>query len=557
MEPRMRFRILSVVSLISVLSACNDRDIPQLKGRYQGFSTTGSVQTQVIAQIPEFTTQGKTKIVIFKIYPTLASAAGEQYSLTVFEKGEIELRAPQIPSGSVRLHLNNNCATGSLASQEISTCWEPGKLRLTINETANLDKSTTVDLTLDESLPPMAMSRSYSLDELVGRAKFINYSVSQEAERLFQAKKNIGVARGNLLPKLSLKALIGVATGDYLSAVGTVLPFLFPGNWYKWEASKDLYQAEKSSFASLRGNEMNMVEGLYYLVLRDQVVLEQLKAHIAWLKQIQATMLRSEQVGTLPSGTADYFGTSIASLERDRIGFESLVKIQYGQLAQATALPVIGGISSLAPVAFSDLSKVSPLDPSVFYKTAQDKSYEVKSLGFLLQAAKHSQQESYYDFFNLEGTNGLGFGTPYQIQVSQSQQSEINKKTNETMSLIELQSAMVASDFNSALESYQLALAGKSTTEKRLNWLMSRLLQGDGAIDVEEFVNQLTDLQFKRIGFIADQATSIQMWLMASAKLNRLLLAGYYSDLEAAIPEEPKEKPVMNNSNNNFNGGGN
>ena len=547
----MTFRILSIISLVLLLTACENKDLPKLKGRYQGFLTTGQLKTQVITQIPDFSTVGNTKVIVFKIYPTLASAVGEQYSLAILDKGSIELKAPQIMSGSALLSLNKNCATGSVGSQNISTCWDQGKFNLVINDTTSPEKNTAIDLNLDDSLPPLATNRSFSLDELAGRAKYINYSVSQEAERVFQAKQNIGVARGNLLPRLNLKSLLGIATGDFLSAVGSVLPFLFPNNWYKWEASKELYQAEKTSFASLRGNEMNMVEGLYYLILRDQIVLERLKAHIVWMKQIQESVRRAEEARTIPQGTADYFGTSIALLEKDRINFEALIKTQYGQLAQATALPPLNGITGLMLVNVPDLTGIPPIDPSVFYKDAQEKSFEVKSLGFLLEAAKYSQQEIYFNFFDLEGSNGIGFGTPYQIRVSQSQQNEISKKTDETMSLIELQSSIVANDYNSALESYQLALSGRKASEKRLNWLITQLLQGDGVIDGEEFVNQLTDVQYKIIGFIADQATSTQMWLMANSKRNRLLLNGYYSDLEAAIPDEPVEK---SNNSSSFNG---
>lgn len=547
----MTFRILSIISLALLLTACEDKDLPKLKGRYQGFITTGLVKTQVIAQIPDYTTVGKSKVVIFKIYSTLASAVGEQYILTILDKGSVELKAPQISSGSALLSINKTCAAGGTGLQNISICWDEGKLNLSIDDNSDPEKSITISLNLDNSLPPAATNKVFSLDELAGRAKYINYSVSQEAERVFQAKQNIGVARGNLLPKLNLKSLLGLVTGDYPSAIGSVLPFLFPGNWYKWEASKELYKAEKTSFASLRGNEMNMVEGLYYLILRDQIVLERLKTHIVWMKQIQNSIHSAEKAGTIPQGSADYFGTSIALLEKDRINFEVLIKIEYGQLAQATALPPLNGITGLMPVNAPDLASISPIDPSAFYKYAQEKSFEIKSLGFLLEAAKYSQKEIYFNFFDLEGTNGIGFGTPYQIRVSKSQQNEIRKKTDETMSLIELQSSIVAGEYNSALESHQLALSGRKASEKRLTWIVNRMLQGDGIDDGEEFVNQLTDVQYKIVNFIADQATSTQMWLMANAKQNRLLLNGYYSDLEAALPEEPAPK---SNNNNAFTG---
>ena len=547
-------KLISIFSLTLLLAACEDGDLPKLQGRYQGVQVTRTQKIQVITQVPEFASVGKAKVSIFKIYPTLAMATGDQYSILILDKKTLELKAPQLPPAGVRLSLDKNCATGSNGSQEVSTCWADGKLDFVLTDNSDPEKSVTINLIKDDTLPPIDKNRFYSLDELTGRAKYINYSVSQEAERVFQAKLNIGVARGNLLPRLNLKSLVGIFTGDYLSAVGTVLPFLFPSNWFNWKISKELYQAQRNSFASLRGNEMNSVEGLFYLILRDQIVLERLKKHIAWMKQTQEGLRREEAVGTVPEGAADYFGTSIALMERDRINFETLVRIQYGQLAQGTALPPIEGIAGLVPVVFPPLDNEKPIDPADFYKDAQDKSYEVKSLNFLLQAAKYAKQEIYFSFFDMEGNNGIGFGTPYQIRVAKSQQNEIKKKTDETLSLIELKSSLVTTEYNQALESYRVATSSLRSTEKRLKWIIDRHLQGDGKMDENEFVDQLIDLQYKIISFAADQATSIQVWLMAKSKVNRLLLAGYYSDLEAALPDEPREQQKDeggNSSNSN------
>ncbi|MFA6239130.1 MAG: hypothetical protein WC635_17455 [Bacteriovorax sp.] len=537
-----KFALTKLLALSFVLTSCRDGDLPKLSGRYQGMMTIGNSKTQIITQMPDFKKERKVRTLNFIIYPAMASAVGENYSFKLLDKETIEFKNARLNNGSALLKLDNNCANGASEPQTVAICWEEGKLTLSIKDALIPEKSVLINLNLDNGLSQLESNKILSVDELVGRAKFNNYTVAQESERVFQAQKNIAVARGNLLPKLNLKSLIGLATGDYLSAVETVLPFLFPGNWYRWDTSKELYQAERSSFASLRGNEMSMVEGLYYIILRDQLVLERLKKHIMWMKQIQESIRQSENVGTVVKGTAEYFGTSIANLEKDKLNLEVLVKIQFAQLAHATNLSPINGISGLVPVLTPDLSSLEVADPSAFYKEAQEKSYELKSLDYLLKAAKTSQKEIYFNFFDLEGSSGIGFGTRSQILVSKSQQEEIIKKSEETESLIELQASVVANEYNLALDSYQLAKSNKKLSEKRLNWLISRLLQGDDSIDSEEFVNELTDIQYKILGFAADEATSTQMWLTAKAKLNRLVLKGFYSDLEAALPEGPVKK---------------
>ncbi len=533
--------IFSIILITLFLLSCNG-NLPDLKGRYIGTKTKGREKIQVISQIPEFENIGKTKVLFFKIYPTLASASGDQFNLVISKRGSVIINAPGLPLKGVSLTLaNNNCAIGTEGTFEISACWSTGKIDFYIKDAMAPEKSTALHLVRDENLPTLETNKIYSLDELMGRAKYINYSVSKEAERVLQAKHNIGVARGNLLPKLNIKSLVGIIKGDFISAVGTVLPFLFPSNWFQWKMSKELYKAERNSFASLRGNEMNMVESLYYLILRDQMVLEKLKNQIEWMKKIQETLKKEEEVGTLQSGTSDYFGTSIAILERDKNNFEGLVNIEYGQLAHATALPPLNGIKGLAPMDFLFPENVPPISPEDFFMEAKDKSYEIKSLGFLLNAAKYSEIEVYFDFLDVEGTSGIGFGTPYQIMVSKSKQNEIKMKIEESKSIIELQSSIVATEFNQALENHQLASLGINSSRERVNWIVHRILQGESTVDENELIDQLVDTQYKVIGFIADQATSAQAFLIAKSKMNRLLLKEYYSDLEAALPEEPKK----------------
>jgi hypothetical protein len=543
----MRAKIFSLLIFSFFIVACKDGDIPKLQGRYQGIQITGDQKIQVIAQVPNFTLLGYSKNIIFKIYPTLASSQGDQYSIRILDKKTLELKAPQLPAIGVVLSIANNCASGSEENLKVTACWPEGKFDFIVTNNLKPEKSVVIHLVKDDNLPPISINKIYTLDELLGRAKFINYTVAQRAERVLQAKYKIGVARGNLLPSLNILAIIDtVALGNYLEGIGSLLPFLFPTNWYKWKISKEMYQAERNSFASLRGNEMNAVECLYYLLLRDQIVLERLKKHVAWMKQTQLGLQQEEVVGTVPEGTADYFGTSISLIEKDLVNFTALIKVQFSELAQSTSLPPIQGIAGLVSAEFQALENVLPIDPSAFYKEAQNRSYEVKTLNYLFNIAKYSKQEIYFSFIDISNEyNGLGFGTPFQLRVAKSELDKIKSKIDETLSLIELKANLVATEHNQAIQSYRIATSSLRSTEKRLKSMIDRHLQGNGASGEEDYVNQLVDLQNKVLSFTANQATSVQLWLMAKAKINRLLLKGSYADLEAALPDEPKEASKM------------
>ncbi len=527
----------SVISVIFSVTGCRESDLPQLKGRYQGFEDYRGNKYQVIAEVPDYVSVGESKTVNFKVYPTLGSSRGISYKISIFDETKIELQSGYVLQ-PVILKRNENCAFGDSNLQKIKACWDRDQIEVEIAEQGSVVIS--LKLKRDDNLPPAKdiLSREYTLDELMGRAKFLNYKVSQDAEKVFQARQGIAVARGNLLPKLNVRAVVGVFTGDFMSAVGSALPFLFPSNWFKWLESKEMFQAERLSFASLRGNEMNFVEGLYFVILRDQVVLDKLSKQIDWLKTLQKGMAVKETTGSLPTGTSDYFASSIAPFEKDKLSLQTLIKMEYSFLSQAVALPASNAINSLAPIPMPDLSKIIPVDGRDFFRDAQLKSYEAKALNYLVEATKYAQGEIWFSFMDVEGNGGLGFGTPNQILINKSEQSNLRKKVEEMYSLIESRSVDVAAEHNQALDNYRIATNGFNQISKRTAWLINRHLNGDVSLNENDFVDQLVDLQVKLIGFAADQVTATQVWLTSKSKLDRLLLNGFYDDLEAALPED-------------------
>ncbi len=537
-------RFKTAVILLSGLltlgaSGCKDSDLPALKGRFVGELVEGGNFAQVVAELPGFIASGKRRQLNFAVFATLGSARPGPIGVVVREDRTIQVLSRATPAPGASLVANGTCASGRYDDRPIQLCWTEKKIDLTIGEKSDA-RYMALHLVRSDVLPAApgkdGPSRPYSLDELMGRARFLNYTVSQEAERVFQARQNIKVARGNLLPKLNLKAVVGIFTGDYLSVVGAALPFLFPSNWYRWKSSQALYQAEKSSYASLRGNEMSFVEGLFLLVLRDQKVAALLSEHIAWMRSVQEGLRHEEAAGALPTGVADYLGVSINTIERDRLGFARLYQEELGLLAHAAALPPSLAPTELTGIEFPTLTGVNPVDARDFFKDAQARSFELKTLQFLLQAARYEPGEIIFGFLDPEGAGGLGFGTAPAIRVSQSRQRELEKKIDETSSLIELRAMQVASEYNSAIEGYAIADGGYAATKRRVDWLIQQHLTGASELDENEFVDQLSDLQARALGLLADRITNAQSWLSANGKVNRLLLQGYYDGLDGGMP---------------------
>lgn len=555
MNLRFALKAILLFAAAPLLSSCNDKELPDLKGRYQGKQSAAGEAMQVVAELPAFASVDKTKVLRFRVYQTLGSATGLEYKLTVLNEKTIRLSTPalgNIPATEQNLAKAGSCATAVGPRQENFTlCWAKGKLDLEVTPKGDTRPLVALHIQRDNTLPPLdgrvGQGQPYTLDELVGRARFLNYAVSQEAERVYQARENIKVARGNLLPKLNVKAIVGIFTGDYVSAVGTFLPFLFPSNWYRFVASKALFEAERKSFASLRGNEMNAVEHIFYLVQRDQAVFQLLDKHVGWMRQTQQALAKEEEVGLLPTGTADYFGTTVRALEQDRTRMAALIRTQYGDLAHSVALPPMNGISQLGAIEFPSLDSEAPIRGEDFFREAQARSFEVKAVNALVKAASYLEGEVIFSFLDPEGSGGLGFGTPAALRVSKSRQAELMKKADELYSLVEQKSAQIAIEYNTSIDSYRLASSSLRSVQRRLDWLMNRHLTGDGTLDDNEFVDSLIDLQFKILELKAEQLSSSQTWIAAKSKLDRILLKGFYRDLEGATPQDPEKVGKLEN----------
>lgn len=387
----------------------------------------------------------------------------------------------------------------------------------------------------DGVLPSDGNLTVYTLDELLARAKWNSYTSTQTAERVFQSKKNVSVSRGNLLPGISLRSVLGVFTGDVLSVVGAVVPFLFPSNWYQLRISQALYSAEKSSYASLRGNLMNTVEGLYYTVLRDQKVSEALKGQIQWLKNTQANLQKEEEIGTLPRGTADYYGTFIAQLSSDSVSLNSLIQNNYSELAQSVALPPRGALTGIQAVQVPDLSVLPEIDTSLFTGNVIQRSYELKTLTALKTASQNMSNEVIFGFLSPEFGTNLGFGTAARVAISRSKIREIEIRADETTSILTRNLVEIGNRYNAALTSYKISKDSSLAVLKRIRWLITQHLNGNINGSEFQFVESLLELQKQYIGLVADLATTELSFQVAQSQLNRMLLEGAYSKLDEGL----------------------
>jgi len=538
----LKIQIFVLLSLFVLLAGCNGGkgSLPSLQGRYQGIEILSDAQLPVVVLVPDYQGNQDSVTLSFDAFAIAASSAGHSFQLTVNPKSRSILvktsALADLKEAPLLLAIVNQCASSQTGTLKGKLCWDAGKLDLVIYSQDELHPELSLHLVRENGLPEMSVLSETTLDELLGRAKFLNYSVSSEAEHVFQARESIKSARGELLPKLSLRAVVGVFTRDYLSVVNAVLPFIFPNNWYRLQESQSLFQAEKNSFASLRGNEMNTVESLAYLIARDQALLQYLNSQIAWMVDTQKGLAVEEQVGIEPQGSAESYGLMIGALQRDQTAFSGLIAKELISLSQSVALSPLYGVKSLAPIEAPHLDAEPTIDSADFIEIAKTNSYELKTLSALAQAAKYQTSEITYGFLDPEGNGSLGFGSSASIAVGRFRQADLEIKKTEMSSLIEERAQEIAIEYNQAIANFRLAGNNFQTLQNKLKILMQRHLSGDTRLDGTSYADQLSEIQLKMIEFKSDQLSSSYEWLMAKAKYQRLLLQGAYLHLDDALP---------------------
>ena len=277
---------------------------------------------------------------------------------------------------------------------------------------------------------------------------------------------------------------------------------------------------------------MQYVENFVYLVQRDLLLQKLMQAELVKQKEIHRIIVKKERYGLLPPRSGDKYYSSVLLLEQDLNQLQTLIDYELSSLAHAVALPVTNGITALDGVALPDLTQVTPIDHKVLIEVAQKKSYEVATLAFLIEASKKNKKVQAWGFLDPNSGEYIGFGYASQLKVGESQERILASKRDETLSLIEQRVFLGASELNATLTTFNIAKAGAATSQARLDRLNKRLRSGDEKIDDEYFVQEIADASQSLLKFSANELSAVHSYMISRAKINRLLLEGYYNDLE-------------------------
>jgi hypothetical protein len=253
-----------------------------------------------------------------------------------------------------------------------------------------------------------------------------NIDLKISYERLFQAQKKIGLARSKYFPYGVGDAFIIYYTNAFSSLVLFELGTSIPSKWFNVRKEKHLKRAEGYNLSALKENIKNQVATLYYSLLKDESVLELAGYELVLMEelainlrvQIDAGLIDENELTKVKVKTLrqreEYFVFE-TYLSDEKLAFKNLLDKDFDE--KMVLQPVSNFLNH------NDII----VDPEVFGKQAQDRSFEIKASNEILMAAYAAKKSSKWSIMSF---NGLGFDYLAKVRINSSKiQEAIFRKT--------------------------------------------------------------------------------------------------------------------------------
>lgn len=401
------------------------------------------------------------------------------------------------------------------------------------------------------SLSPIAKAQEavkVTLDDVVQKIGNQNLAVYQNALKVYQAKKSISVARGNLLPKLNFWRILTVTfdTKGLVDVVGDIAPFLIPSNWFQLKAQNIMYEAEKESYRALWANEIMTAKALYVHLLFDR----NLKSHIEQGKKdlgSLASMIRSHEIlGGAPIGASRELEIRLLALDEDIRALAALIEEEESLLVFMMGLDAKTKIEPVA-LELPNFENLQPLNYDDYEAQVVKSAPELKQYDFIIEASKYVKKTVQFSLFgvtneargsaggifdNVPIQDGLGFGTPASFNIAKAQTEMLRSQRQGAEETLKRQLRLMVTNYNLDISNFK-GLKKRVELAKTINdQLYSRLTLG-------EEVDSLSLIEASRNHIQADSAifSSQYRFLINQDKISRLLFKGDYEGSPRIVDE--------------------
>lgn len=383
----------------------------------------------------------------------------------------------------------------------------------------------------------------FSVDELVKRALEFGLDSREQVQALFVARSNSKVKLGNILPQINVTSAMS-AVIDMSASVDAILPlvgFLFPSRWMDWRSSRKLFHAEEQSLATLFADRAQAIQ-LFYFDVQNQIwSIRILEFYIEQLEKIIA-FLDDKNVHGIKRATED----DLAVLENIRA---ELIYMWAFVDALSSVLPHIATAIGLDPHVDWAQLKLEPHSVAMMGKlehrhyvdifpVAVEKSTELKNVDLLIKAAKYTKRGTYFDFFDAESGNNLGYGHGHRIKIARANISilDIQKQRTEMQISNAIQDAL--NNYNDAVNAFPAIEKALGTLEALRSSLEQHLNDDKTPLDINKLVRYFTYANGQTLRYVQNYF----IFHEAEASIDRFTWSGkiydtviYYKDFK--LPE--------------------
>ncbi len=336
-----------------------------------------------------------------------------------------------------------------------------------------------------------AEEKVISLDEVASKVKETNFTILENAQRIYQAKETITFNKRNLLPKLNLWNVLKLPF-DWASAIDMVqdiAPFLVPNNWFRVSQSKLFYLAQKEQYRALWANEVMTAKLLYTNTLRDQSFLKLLKTQETQLSELIAIVKTRTVFGEVPPQVLKFLKIRKLEIEEDIRLLDSLVYEEIKAMSYLMGIPQEIDLK-LENIVLPVVEDLNPISFDTFVFRAMDNAPELNQYAYIKEALKYVRKEAYFSFLGASTTSrgagggvfnniplqdGLGFGLGSSVRITRSEGKILDINAEATKEVIKKNLYNLVYNFNSYIknidnqnERFQLAQENYETVKTQL-----------------------------------------------------------------------------------------
>jgi outer membrane protein TolC len=409
-------------------------------------------------------------------------------------------------------------------------------------------KSICFILTILFTFNLYASTEFISLDDVSKKVKESNFTVLENAQRVYQAKETITFSKRNLLPRLNFWNVLKLPF-DWASAIEIVqdiAPFLVPNNWFRVSQNKLFYLAQKEQYRALWANEVMTSKLLFLNALRDIDFYESLKVQKNRLQELVEIVEARSVMGDVPPQVLKFLRIRKLEIEEDLRSLDTLI------FEEKKALSLLMGIDQEKEVEFipvvlpsvEDLSKIS-FDTFVF--RALDNAPELNQYNYIKSSLRYIKKEAYFTFLgssttarssaggvfnNIPLQDGLGFGMSSTLRIAASEGKMLDINIKATKEVIKKNLYNLVYNFNSYIDNIDNQNKRLQLATENYNIIKTQLILG-AHIDPLEMLTSIENLFDASISLVNYKYEVVN----TMEKLKRSIFNGDYTKKEGKLDD--------------------